>query len=126
MARILITGSRDWTDEDRVYRAISKYFDDHCSDEIFTIVHGDCPSGADRHADGVARLLSSWVRVERHPADWARYGKRAGYVRNKAMVGLGADVCLAFIKNDSRGASMCAALAEEAGIPVVYYREDTK
>jgi hypothetical protein len=120
--RVLVTGSRDWTDSDRIYWAIHKYCDDHAGDEPFTIVHGDCPTGADSMADGVVRLVT-WLRVERHPADWTSYGKRAGYIRNKAMVDAGADICLAFIRNNSRGATMCAGLAAKAGIPVVIYRE---
>lgn len=123
MKRILITGSRDWTSEWRIGNAILVFVEDHGDDHPFTVVHGGAV-GADFLAGHAARALG--LRTEVHPADWARYSKRAGYVRNKAMVSLGADVCLAFIKNGSRGATMCAGLAEEAGIPVVYYREDTK
>lgn len=109
--RILVTGSRDWTDR----AAIEKAFKDFGPDGWFTVVHGHCPTGADAIADHVAR---SWgCEVERHPADWKTHGKRAGFVRNAEMVATAPDLCLAFIKNGSRGASMTADIAERAGIP---------
>lgn len=110
--RILVTGSRTWTDYKAIEDALCRQ--DDWPSEV-TIVHGDCPSGADAIANRIA-LRVGWT-VERHPADWKRYGKRAGYIRNAEMVKLGADVCLAFIKDGSKGATMCAELAEKAGIP---------
>lgn len=122
--RILITGSRDWADYDMLTTTMVEAVRSHIEQrpelgtgatDWVTVVHGDCPTGADRMAQSFCEQVTFW-ETERHPADWARYGKRAGFVRNAEMVALGADVCLAFIKNESRGASMTASFAEQAGI----------
>lgn len=113
--RILITGSRDWTDEETIEKALDLY--DNGRDTV--LVSGSCPTGADQICE-VEGVLRDWI-VERHPADWKKYGKKAGFVRNSEMVSLGADICLAFIKNESKGASMTARLAEEAGIPTLRF-----
>jgi hypothetical protein len=127
--RILVTGSRDWDDHLSVYRQLIALCDEHGlnypPDEYgntmpdpskVTIVHGHCPTGADHWAD--QWCIGNLLEAERHPADWNRYGKSAGFRRNAEMVDLGADVCLAFIKNGSRGASHTVDLAGKAGIPV--------
>jgi hypothetical protein len=110
--RILCTGSRDWTDAETIRAAIRRAAL-RCPDAV--VVHG-AARGADLLAGAAARALG--LQEERHPARWDELGKAAGPIRNQEMVDLGADVCLAFIKNGSRGASYCAALAEQAGIPV--------
>jgi hypothetical protein len=117
--RILITGSRDWTDYDAIFDAL-KASKDYLGE--ITVVHGGA-SGADSTAGIIAHRLG--LKVEVHPADWEKHGKKAGFVRNSEMVKEGADFVLAFIKNDSKGATMCASLAEKAGIPVKYFREDS-
>lgn len=110
--RVLITGSRTWDDELTIMQAIS---DVAIPPEAWTLVSGACPTGADAICEAFAEGLG--LTVERHPADWSRHGKRAGFVRNAEMVNLGADVCLAFIRDQSKGATMTANLAEKAGIP---------
>lgn len=118
--RVLVTGSRDWDDITTIGAAIEQALIDAAGRPVL-LVHGACPSGADRHADHYARWLRGkgrQVDVEQHPANWRINGKRAGFIRNAHMVNLGADVVLAFIKDGSRGASHTARLAEQAGIPV--------
>lgn len=114
--RILITGSRTWDDANVILEAIDEHGGDYA-----VVVSGHCPLGADAMAEDAAEALG--MDVELHPADWNQHGKRAGFLRNAEMVNLGADVCLAFIRDDSKGATMTANLAQKAGIPTIIYRE---
>ena len=116
--RVLVTGSRIWTDGQTMWRALADTVHGIPIDQDIVIVHGSCPTGADAMADEWARGFGA--TIERHPATWrptGRLDRSAGVRRNAEMVALGADVCLAFIRNGSRGASHTAALAEQAGIP---------
>ena len=137
--RILVTGSRDWASYLDVYNAIRLFASDENHDSDVTIVHGGA-HGADEIAGQIARDLGMVEEV--HPANWddcgdncgpehwrrrydnTPYCPRAGYKRNALMVNLGADVCLAFIRNGSKGAGMTARMAEKAGIPVHRYIQD--
>ena len=96
--RVLITGSRTWTDTGAIRDALAAVWGN--GDAV--LVTGACPRGADRLAE------ACWTRwggqLERHPADWDRHGRGAGLRRNADMVAAGAHVCLTFIRNNSRGA----------------------
>lgn len=118
--RILVTGSRTWEDQDAVHEALEAAYRSTRATPV-VVVHGSCPRGADDQAHAWAMEMSRQGRPvleETHPADWERHGKAAGPRRNAEMVNLGADICLAFIKDGSRGASHTADLAEKAGITV--------
>lgn len=87
-------------------------------DHSVTIVHGDA-LGADRMCDEVARLFG--FAVESHPvttADWHNKGKRAGILRNIAMLDLGADEVIAFHDGQSKGTRHTINASRERGLPV--------
>lgn len=114
--RILITGSRNWEDREAIRQALIKAGQAAgVHPQAVTVVHGGA-RGADRIAGELAREFGCSVEV--HRADWERYGKRAGFVRNAAMVNAGADVCLAFPLGESRGTRHCMREAEKAGIEI--------
>lgn len=120
--RILFTGSRTWTNEQTIIDAITEAIVRAGAKQEDTVfIHGACPRGADNI---VHQLAQRWgVEENAHPAEWDIYGRRAGFVRNRVMVELGPDICLAFIKDSSKGATHTANLAQAAGIPTKIYRE---
>lgn len=118
--RVLVTGSRDWDNPKAVRDALWNTLISIPANRQPVVVHGDCPTGADHTAKMWVRTYGNvfGAREEAHPANWNEHGKAAGPIRNAHMVSLGADICLAFIRNGSRGASHTVTLAEQAGIPV--------
>lgn len=118
--RVLICGGRDYADRDAVFRELDALTGD-VSDEhplgtiSLTIIHGDCPTGADRWADEWA--IVNWSDFDRFPADWKQHGRAAGPIRNTRMIAEGKpDLVLAF--PGGRGTADLVRKAEATGIPV--------
>lgn len=135
--RILITGSRNWDLMESISARITEAIIDYVKDnphlksrpiDWVTIVHGDCPFGADYLADKFARhvLKLPDSNIERYPADWSTFGKTAGFRRNRRMVNSMPTMCLAFIRDNSNGATNCRDLADKAGIPTETFRYENE
>lgn len=75
-------------------------------------------------APGVDRLGEAWaeengIPVERWPADWDKYGKAAGYRRNKDMRDKGkAEALVAIWDGESPGTRSMIELARAGGLKV--------
>lgn len=121
--RIILTGSREFTDRDLIAAALREAANKLSADDAasVTLITGGA-RGADRLAADIARDLG-WS-VETHPADWS-YGKTGGFRRNQQMVDAGADVCIAlFVEGLAcNGTKDCSRRARRAGITVLPFMQ---
>ncbi|KKK46814.1 hypothetical protein LCGC14_3161480 [marine sediment metagenome] len=79
------------------------------------IIHGNA-KGADKLAGELAHGLGFWVIPV--DAEWSRYGKGAGPIRNKKMLSMRPDLVLAFHEDisQSSGTKNMVSIARKAGI----------
>lgn len=80
--RILICGDREWSDLDLIKECLGLF-----SGKVEAVVHGGA-RGADKLA-GQAALELKIGLVEVYHADWSKYGRAAGPVRNQKMLDCG-------------------------------------
>ena len=108
---VLITGSRDWND----YNVVKEELDLLKKDSI--LVHGGC-RGADVMAGHYWKKLGGKVLEE--PADWKKFGTKAGPIRNALMLEkYPITSAIAFRKGVSVGTAHMVSLLKSKHIPVV-------
>ena len=115
--KTIIAGSRSIRDMGHLVAAILV-----CPWDITTVISGT--------ATGVDTLGEEWARengipVERFPADWNKYGKSAGVIRNRQMAER-ADALVALWDGNSRGTGHMIQAAHKAGLEVMVYRMVSK
>lgn len=115
--KITIVGSRDYPQTS--YGLLWNYLQALPKDTV--VISG--------HARGIDLQAELWARdtfhlaVEIHPADWQRYGKAAGFLRNRDMVE-SADRVVAFWDGKSKGTQHSIKLARELGKPLQIHYPD--
>ena len=110
--RVLVCGGRDYHDQDRVYQTLDA-LDTICG--ISVVIHGGA-SGADSLAASWAQ--SRGIRTEAFVANWLKYSKSAGPIRNKEMLDLGRpDLVLAF--PGGTGTAHMVRISREAGKDII-------
>lgn len=115
MKRIGIVGSRGFTDYEFMKQEFLKRYVPENVECIF--------SGGAKGADSLARKLANDLGIEivEILPDWDKYGKSAGFIRNKVIVG-SSDELLAFWDGVSKGTQHSINLANQRGIPVSIIR----
>ena len=110
--RILICGSRNWTDRAAIREALVGLHPDSL------IIDGMAP-GADTIGYEVSKELG-FRHHARFPAQWSAYGAKAGPMRNRLMFKTTQPtLVLAFPMPDSLGTVDMMKIADKAGVPVV-------
>ena len=118
--RVLICGGRNYKDLEggalQVCEALATVplNPPEKSDVVFI---SGCARGADQIPISMVEDDKDWGGIELFPADWNKYGKSAGYVRNSQMLKEGKpDLVIAF--EGGRGTDMMVNLARKAGVEV--------
>lgn len=111
--RILVCGDRNWNDYDLIAQKLNGI-----GAGPHIIIEGEA-RGADTMGARYAFTLNYTCLA--YPADWTKYGRAAGHIRNTQMLVEGKpDLVLAFhddIEN-SKGTKNMVNQAKKAGIPV--------
>jgi hypothetical protein len=107
--RVLVCGSRTWTDREIVYNRLGQLEPDG-----LTIITGGA-RGADQLAHDWATFYG--VDHEVYPAEWDIHGRAAGPIRNQQMLDTGIDLVIAFrMPGQSRGTDHMVRIANAAGV----------
>ena len=119
--RIVVCGGRRFNDYEELKSTITNFLRQRkIVLENVEIVSGHC-QGADMLGERYAKEYG--IKFTIFPADWERYKRKAGPIRNKQMIDhiMQAEnkAVIAFISENSKGTKQTVLLAKRVGIPVV-------
>ena len=123
--RVIVAGGVHFND----YETLKNTLDDHISNsskEEIEIVSGHA-KGADSLGERYAK--EHGIKCIVFPADWKKYGRAAGPIRNKQMLEYAMKQqasLIAFWNGESKGTKNMISIAEKAGIEVkiVHYQKE--
>lgn len=107
--RLAIVGSREFTDFDYMEKWVIHTITNDIGITVEQIVSGGA-RGADRLAENFA--WKHHIPLQIFPANWNKYGKKAGYLRNIEIVD-NSDFVIAFWNGESKGTKMTIDLAKK-------------
>ena len=108
--RVVVAGSRSFDD----YKRLSTELDSYLAGKTNVTIISGTARGADRLGERYAAEHN--MKLERFPAEWDKYHKGAGPIRNHKMV-LEADAVVVFWDNESSGSKNIIDYAREENVP---------
>lgn len=127
--RIIIAGSREFNDYKLLKTSIKDILKNTSLEDIGKI---KIISGTARGADQLGERFAKQFKLEvvKFPANWDKYGKRGGYIRNEEMAKYAIQdgdygMLVAFWDGESRGTKHMIDLAKKHGLEVhvIKYKE---
>lgn len=112
--KVIIAGGRDFLDYNLLREKVDKILIDKRASHKIVIISG-CARGADTLA--LRYASENVLDVEKYPADWDQYGKKAGYIRNVEMAE-NANALIAFWDGQSKGTKHMIDIATEKNLPI--------
>ena len=111
--RILVCGGRGYKDSGKVFEVLDGLHREHGA---LTIIEGGA-AGADTFA-GEWTCMQRTCRLITEPADWKRYGRPAGPIRNQEMLDNHKPVLVVAFPG-GRGTAHMMRIARSSGIAVI-------
>lgn len=115
--KTIIAGSRTITNINVLQTAL-----EHYRNPITEIVSGGA-KGADYIGETFARDFG--IPLKKFPANWNKFGRSAGHIRNKEMAQY-AEACIVLWDGASKGSASMIKLAKEHGLSLLVYNLATK
>lgn len=109
--KVIVAGSRSFNDFKLMVNKLDSILINQ--GENVEIVSGNA-NGADKLGEKYATEIRH-CKMKQFPADWDKYGKSAGYIRNKEMADY-ADACIVFWDGKSKGTKHMIDIANESGL----------
>ena len=109
--KVIIAGGRDFDN----YEVLRNYCDHVLQNQTDIEIVSGTAKGADQLGEKYAK--EKGYRVKRFPADWKKYNKAAGYIRNEEMAKY-ADALIAFWNGMSKGTEHMINLANKYNLKI--------
>lgn len=114
MFRVIVAGSRTICNQAFVFNHLDRLLANKMKLDSIQIISGTA-RGVDQIGEAYAKAKG--IECVRFPADWEKYGKRAGYLRNQQMAEH-ADALVAFWDGQSRGTKHMIEIARSRHLTV--------
>lgn len=112
MIKVIVAGSRTANNFELVEKSLMMYFKEHKLHRADVEIISGTARGADQLGEKFADKYN--LKLTKFPADWNKYGKSAGYIRNEQMAKYASQngILFAFWDGQSKGTNHMINIAK--------------